>query len=344
MEQRKLRRFWWLLLVLLGLVCGGIVLGAEIFLRFSGFRPYTVPDVPTVKVEPGGQLYTKHPRLGYTNRPGRLHLTYPSGWQVVFTNLDDHRRITRPLAAYGAERRTGDGRPQIWLFGASFTYGDSVNDEDTFAYRLQSTFPDFEVVNFAVNGYSNLNSLLQLREALRPEGVAPALALLVYAPFQIQRNTGLRNWQKILVPGDDLRIKTLPLARLREDGELWISDEPLGYREFPLMRYSVLVHFMELTYNQVEDYYHHSRRVTERILIDMAGEAGRKQVPFGVALIQPDPLMANVLSGQDIPTRDISIGHWRPEHNNLPHDPHPSALAHRKYAAKLTPFLRELLR
>jgi len=40
----------------------------------------------------------------------------------------------------------------------------------TFPWLLQERFPQYEVVNFGLNGYSTVQSLIQLREALGRAG------------------------------------------------------------------------------------------------------------------------------------------------------------------------------
>ncbi len=111
-------------------------------------------------------------------------MTLNGAYVFTATNLANTLRITHPLATYPAP----DAKKEIWIFGDSVTYGWSVNDEETFPWLLQEKFPDYEVVNFGVQGYSTLNSLIQLREALQ-NGKKPKLVILSYASWVSRKTT-----------------------------------------------------------------------------------------------------------------------------------------------------------
>src|SRR5262249_10125369 len=69
------------------------------------------------------------------------------------------------------------------VFGCSFTYGWLVNDAETYPYLLQAALPEYRIVNFAVPGYGNVQSLLQFKRALATHANKPALALFTYGFF-----------------------------------------------------------------------------------------------------------------------------------------------------------------
>ena len=75
-------------------------------------------------------------------------------------------------------RRTSNGTaaldkqfPVISILGCSFTYGHSLNDEDTYAWLLQNKFSDKRVINYAVAGYSLYQSLLVLEKNIEKETI-----------------------------------------------------------------------------------------------------------------------------------------------------------------------------
>jgi hypothetical protein len=120
---------------------------AEVGARVKGFRPWREPQFNIV-VEPGGTFYTQHPTLGYITRPGKFKVTLAGAYSFEVTNLANSLRATRLVDAHPAGSKKG-----IWIFGDSITYGWSVNDQDTYCWLLQEQLPDYEVVNFGVNGY-----------------------------------------------------------------------------------------------------------------------------------------------------------------------------------------------
>src|SRR5690349_15286102 len=117
------------------------VAGAELFLRSRGFTPWKAdPKVDLIRVEPGSRFFQRVPVLGYSHIAGSFAVTLTdlsranrNELQFRVTHLPNTLRITRPLETYAAP----DEREQIWLFGCSFTHGWSVNDDETYAWRLQ---------------------------------------------------------------------------------------------------------------------------------------------------------------------------------------------------------------
>lgn len=105
----------------------------------------------------GGRL-AYDARLGWTNRPG-VHVR-----TGVTSTVDDARhRVTRPPGQRGAGT--------IVLLGDSFTYGDEVADEETWAWKLAER-SGREVINLGVLGYGLDQMLLRGQEevpALHPD-------------------------------------------------------------------------------------------------------------------------------------------------------------------------------
>lgn len=153
------------LLRLAALLAGSMVAlaGAEIALRL--FAPQ-----PTGPVQ-----YAWNPELGQVQVPlqqGRR--TIPGVYAYSYTNNSVGIRGTRE---YAAGRRPGIRR--ILLLGDSFTYGVGVDDEQTFAARLErildSTDATTEVINAGVGGTGTdyaLNFFLKAGRPLQPDLVA----------------------------------------------------------------------------------------------------------------------------------------------------------------------------
>src|ERR1700730_18708848 len=124
--------------------------------------------------------------------PGEFKVTLADSYSFEATNLDNTLRATGPSDAHPAEAGKA-----IWIFGDSVTYGWSVNDQDTYCWLLQKTFRDHQIVNFGVNGYGTLQSLIQFREALKNRN-PPKAVILAYASWQDVRNTFIRGRRKML--------------------------------------------------------------------------------------------------------------------------------------------------
>jgi hypothetical protein len=71
-------------------------------------------------------------------------VTLPNGYAFRVTHLPNTLRVPYPLATDAHAR----SKPEIWLFGCSFTHGWSLNDEETYPWVLQERLPMYEVVNY----------------------------------------------------------------------------------------------------------------------------------------------------------------------------------------------------
>lgn len=311
--------------------------GAEIAARLKGFRPWTVKQAEIV-VEPGGKFFAPHPTLGYTHLPGQFKVTLAGAYSYKATNLDNTLRVTHPLNTY----HPVDHKREIWILGDSVTYGQSVNDEETYPWLLQERFPDYEIVNFGVMGYGTLHSLIQLREALQ-SGHKPQVAILAYASWHDVRNSFIRFRQKMLAPAAYLGPLNQPYARLTSDGKLDIFMDTIAYREFPLMRYSAFVNAMEETYDRYEERHARSHEVTKVIIKEIFDLCRSNEIEFVVAGLTSDATTSDMFEycqKEGMKTASIWVDLNIKENNNLPYDSHPSAVAHHQYAQKLESFLR----
>ena len=322
-------------LVLLAVTTVITLVGAELLIRPLGYGPYRPRDAG-IRVEPGGRFFARDSVLGYVHLPGRFRVTLPDGYVFHATHLPNTLRITHPLDTYGI----GDPKPGIWIFGGSFTYGWSLNDEQTFPWRLQEDLPAREVVNFGVNGYGTLHALLQLRSALDRGGPPPRVAILAYAAFHDERNTFSRVRRRAVRSWSRLGPLVQPYARLEPDGSLSYHMATSTYRELPLQRYSALVHLFAVRYDRMEYARHRSHEVSKTIVREFVDLARHHQVVPVVAAIAPAGDMLDYARSLGARTVDIAVpleGAW----TNRPHDNHPSALADSVYAVRLDAFLRD---
>jgi hypothetical protein len=301
--------------------------------RFKGFKPFTVAKIQTT-VEPGGRFFTNHPTLGYRQLAGEFRVTLISNYTFKATHGADSLRITHP------PRPTNSApRPEIWVMGCSYTHGWSLNDEETFPWLIQAKLPQYEVVNFGVNGYGTLHSMIQFQEFLKTRS-KPAVVVVAYAAFHDERNTFVRSRRKAVVPYNQLGLLQQPYARLGSDGQLQHFLEPVEYAEFPLMRYSAFINFIEEKYDLLEERRVRSQQVTRAIVREFAELCRSKGVQFVVAGITRDAMpLLDFCRDQKIPCVDIAVNLTIEGMRNNPYDDHPSARANREYAEKLEGYL-----
>lgn len=316
-----------------------LAVALETILRLCRFKPWHLVEA-RVRVSPGGKLFERHPALGYVHIPGDFHIILGDSYSTQATHLPNSLRISHPLATYSEPRP----EKEIWIFGCSYTYGWSLNNQDTYPWLLQERFPEYEIVNFGVEGYGTIHSLIQLREALQKER-PPKIIVLAYADFHNQRNVFPRSLRKAFSPYNKLGLVVYPYAWLDANGHLSYHVTDIYFWELPLMRYSALSHFIEKSYNKVDDRYYFSRqiRISELLILEMAGIAQKNNIIFVIAGINASPethKMLLSLQQHGLKTVDISVNLNIKENTNKPHDQHPSARANRQYADKLETFLR----
>ncbi len=325
------------LAIYLVILAGFALITSEAILRWKGFRPWR-PDRISIKVNPGEKLNVRHPTLGYANIPGEFKVTLADGYNFKVTNLPNTLRITHPLSTYGKPKPKGE----IWIFGCSLTYGWSLNDQQTFPWLLQERFPEYEVVNFGVNGYSTVQSLIQLREALAA-GRMPKAVLLNFASWHDERNIFSRNWQKIINSLRSFGQLFYPYARIDQQCELHYYMGEVNFHPFPLMRSSALVTFLEQKYDKLQERYYQIGEVTRSLLLEFAATAKREGIPVGIAGITHSPGTREMLSyvrSAGIKAVDISVDLNIKENTNYPHDGHPGPSANKIYADRLETFLK----
>ncbi len=78
------------------------------------------------------------------------------------------------------------GKKRILVLGDSFTFGEEVSDDQTYAHYLETLLPDTEVLNFGVHGYGHDQMLLYFKQ----EGVRyhPDVVLVGFMWLDMDRN------------------------------------------------------------------------------------------------------------------------------------------------------------
>jgi hypothetical protein len=162
-------------------------------------------------------------------------------------------------AAAGAATRPGDGTPlRVVAVGCSFTFGQGVGDDQTWAAQLERLRPDLEVVNLGVVGYGLDQALLRLwRDGmpLRPDevwlGWRPGATLrmtTLYPPALTHGTTTVSFKPRYTLDGDVPRLVPNPVGspadvmRLLSDqqaflaavgrDDLWVRRRPEAWAPF----------------------------------------------------------------------------------------------------------------
>jgi hypothetical protein len=112
------------------------------------------------------------------------------------------------------------------------------------------------------------------------------------------------------------------------------------------MRYSAFSNMLEETYDEYEERYVDSHKVTKAIMKEIARLCRAQGVEVVVAALTSDSTTSDMLAhaqSEGMKTFSMFVDLSIKENNNLPFDSHPSAAAHRQYAQLLKPYLINLL-
>src|SRR5215831_15854323 len=106
---------------------------------------------------------------------------------------------------------------RILILGDSFTFGDEVSDNETYAYYLQQMLPQTEVINMGVHGYGHDQMLILLRdEGIRYE---PDIVILGFLGLDMSRNLlRFRDFAKprFVLETGRLKLTGVPVSRPKE--------------------------------------------------------------------------------------------------------------------------------
>jgi hypothetical protein len=303
-----------------------LVLG-EVALRAAGRSPPPIGVGPAPAGGAGFGWAEPDAVVGWKNRPGVQRWTPPNDAPMTF--LPDHRRASF----------AGDDRPgaRVVLVGCSFTAGLGVADADTFAWRLNESWPALRVENHATSGWSTWQALRRAEQLVAEDGARPALVVYAYIGNHDQRNVARWQWiegLETLRPGTHLVPPHVTL-----DGDALV-EQPLAILEpWPGEGRSAWIGLAhELT---LRARFHRSkemrRRVTELLLLRFAAALREAEVPLLVALladVDPDSELPRFLAEHRIDFVDCELDGWRRDDAvHLANDVHPSPLAHERWTA-----------
>jgi hypothetical protein len=310
-----------------------LVAVAEVGLRLVGFGPWRASDATMVD-ESGQRLWRPDDKLGFAHTAGRLQFELaPGGHWVTTQDERGHRRTS--------SAPHGDSRPALWICGCSFAFGWSVNDEETFAWKLQENLPDWHVVNLALAGGSTVQVLLSIDEQLAVEP-PPKVVLYAYASFHDTRNTFSRDRQKAFAHESPGGIGLPPFAELNEAGRAVIVHKAPPYWPAPLTRWSATAHFCERAYDNLELRLIPHADVTAAVIEECRRRCAAVGSRFLVGGLTRDPATTAMLErcrAAGCESLWLAPAEKLPGMTNEPYDGHPSARAHTYFAERILEYL-----
>jgi hypothetical protein len=317
---------------------------SEGILRALGKAP--APAAAPIRVlASNGRFYAPDDELGYLNSPNRetriARVEIPR--EVRYTARTDERgrRRTGPPESNGAVRK-----PEIWIFGCSFTFGAGVEDDESYPWLLQQRLPAYAVRNYGVSGYGTLQSLLLYRRELR-QSEPPEIAILAYAGFHDERNVmsinTRRAWSRW---GRSWGWARAPYLQWLGEGKFEMRRAEFYQPFVPFVDSSALanrvdraiVKFLERR-ELLED---HREDVSRHLVDQFASESRDHGVVFALGqLDQPQPMLEYARS-RGIPAADLSVPRDDPRFT-IEGDGHPNPEGQRLIADRAEALIRGLI-
>jgi len=195
------------------------------------------------------------------------------------------------------------------LLGDHHTFGWAVNDEDTFAWKLQESLQGIKVENLAVPGYTAYQLMLTL-ENFKDQRQVGGTVLYEFNKYTSIRNLGPGNLIKMIYNFYDGGDTEIPYVKRNEKGKL-DRCPPIEFR-MPLAKQSVLAkafYRRYLTWNN-ERMTDEGEEVMELLYKEMDSISKAKGAVFKVLFLEPNQenkYQQQVLNELGIPYLDCSL-------------------------------------
>jgi hypothetical protein len=264
------------------------------------------------------------------------------GWTLL-ENVRDVTLNGAPVSSNSSGQRgvreyARDAKPaglRVAALGDSFTFGQCVRDEETFAAQLERLLaPDGEVLNFAVHGYGHDQQYLRMRRDALP--FRPDVVLLGFYNADVDRNRlSFRDYAKprFRLRGRELALEGVPVP----SPEAFAAQLHLRSANYARMLFDTLLD------GRIE---RRNRKVTEAILRAAAAESRAAGARFAMVYL---PSRNQVEAGRADPSRVYKHLCEDPEilcidptgrmHTALAGDPDPAA----RFSCHYDPFLHKLV-
>ncbi len=195
----------------------------EILLRINNQGPWG-----QLNIERNDPIFNKpHKTLGWVPKEGSYEFQPFSedGDKFEINILDDgSRKVT------SKQINTKD---DLIFLGGSITFGWGVNDNQTFASKLQDNINNYRIKNFSVGGYGTYQSFLRLEEILSKSNDIKVV-VAIYVPHHSLRNIGDEFWLRTLTKHSKRGSIELPYVSIDDNQEL-VRHKPISYIKTPLI-------------------------------------------------------------------------------------------------------------
>ena len=205
------------------------------------------------------------PQLGWFHRPNvKESFRIPDQPLHTVSTVENGARATGPRVF------TRELRRDIIFVGCSFTYGWGLNDEETFAWKVQAALPYWNVHNFGVDGYGTCQAYMLLKRVFQSEHFHKPVVIYGFIDEHEQRNVADFFWHYLLSNRTATDNISLPSCILDSSGSISFNP-PRPYPHFPFRHTLAVVPIFEKVYLKLEgaSRARQSQMITERLMVEM---------------------------------------------------------------------------
>ncbi len=154
---------------------GGIALDSD-----AAWRLHWVNNVRNEPEDVYARFDDHHPIRGWTPKAGLRDIEIRQHGRIWKLSTNSHG--LRGKVEYAPR----SDKLRIAVYGDSFTFGEEVDDNETYVHQLQKFLPRSEAMNFGVHGYGHDQIYLYMQETLREYD--PDIVVLGYVRDDARRN------------------------------------------------------------------------------------------------------------------------------------------------------------
>jgi len=280
------------------------------------------------------EAHKDDPVLGYSHNPGIYPILIKQ--TSFFTEKDYKFKIIIGEDGYRITSENPDkykGKPQIWIFGCSYTFGWTLDEKDTFAWLIQQKLPNYQVKNLGMGGHGNTVGLLQLKQQIT-NGNTSAVAIFVYNPFHCVRNLAAPSFINNELSVHMNRSFHYPKSFITEEGQLGIRLIPIK----PINETEPSIKDMQavtkLIFQEIQEICYKNN-----IIPVLAFQTGDNNDPIVQYCAKNGFKIIDISINADDSSLELLPGKYPmlPVKYQIfpPFDPHPNAEAHKIFAEKL---------
>jgi len=313
-----------------------IFLCLEIAFRILGYDSFHNDDY-SIKSSPIN-AYVGHSELGIQLNPGKFKITLNDKVKFIAHHENGNHRFV--------PGNSNPDSPDVLFLGCSFTYGYGVNDDENFPSLIQKEFPLTSVRNAGVIGYGTVQSLMQLKDAIKKESVKTVL--LNFSSFHFMRNNLSPAYRSNLKIGyqrsssevdNQMKNARFPY-KASCDSEIEFQPWETMYSNWTGREWFAAINWMQSGYDSSNEDVEGQVEITACIINEMVQLCENNEISFGVICLDSSPetkLLQKRLT--DVNWLDINFNFKSKKYTNLPYDSHPNKKGHQLIAKRIKLFL-----